>query len=108
MNISHQVTRIAERFARYPWWILGIALALSILAGWAALQLPIYTSRQALLPKNTAVTQRFDAFLKNFGAASDLIVVLEGAPHGELAAYATELAAKLRTEPEIGLATDRL
>ena len=108
VNISHQVTRIAERFARYPWWILGIALALSILAGWAALQLPIYTSRQALLPKNTAVTQRFDAFLKNFGAASDLIVVLEGAPHGELEAYATELAAKLRTEPEIGLATDRL
>ena len=108
MNISQLVTRIAERFARHPWWILGIASVLSILAVWATLQLPIYTSREALLPKNTEVTQRFDRFLKNFGAASDLIVVLEGAPRQELEHFATELAAKLRTEPEVGLATDRL
>lgn len=78
------------------------------MAGWSTLQLPIYTSRQALLPKNTEVTQRFDAFLKNFGAASDLIVVLEGAPREKLETYATELATQLRAEPEIGLATDRL
>ena len=108
VNISQQVARIAERFARHPWWVLGVTLALSTIALWATLQLPIYTSRQALLPKNTEVTQRFDAFLKNFGAASDLIVVLEGAPTESLEAYASELAAKLRVEPEIGLATDRL
>lgn len=108
MKISLFVARIAERFARHPWWVLGVTLALSIIALWATLQLPIYTSRQALLPKNTEVTQRFDAFLKNFGAASDLIIVLEGAPTETLETYATQLANKLRVEPEIGLATDRL
>ncbi len=108
MKISQLVSRIVERIAQHPWRILSLALVLSILAGWAAAQLPIYTSRQALLPKNTEVTQRFDAFLKNFGAASDLIVVLEGRPLAELEAYAAELAGKLRGEPEIGMATDRL
>lgn len=81
---------------------------LSLLAGWATLQLPIHTSRQALLPQNTEVTQRFNAFLKNFGAASDLMVVLEGAPREELEAFADQLAVKLRQEPEIGQATSRL
>ena len=85
-----------------------MALALSILAGWATAQLPVYTSRQALLPQNTAVAKRFNDFLKNFGAASDLMVVLEGAPRAELESFANDLAAKLRVEPEIGQATSRL
>ena len=99
---------MVERIARYPWRILGLALLLSILAGWAAAQLPIYTSRQALLPKDTEVTQRFNSFLSKFGAASDLIVVLEGSKREELEIFATQLADKLRGEPEIGMATDRL
>ena len=99
---------MVESIARYPWRILGLALLLSILAGWAAAQLPIYTSRQALLPKDTEVTQRFNSFLSKFGAASDLIVVLEGSKREELEIFATELAEKLRGEPEIGMATDRL
>lgn len=108
MKISRRVAKLAEGFAGNPGKILGAALALSILAGWATAQLPIYTSRQALLPQNTAVAKRFNAFLKNFGAASDLVVVLEGAPRGELEAFANELAAKLQAEPEIARATARL
>ena len=108
MKISQLVTRKVESIARHPWRILGLALVLSILAGWAAAQLPIYTSRQALLPKNTEVTQRFNSFLDKFGAASDLIVVLEGSKREELETFASQLAEKLRGEPEIGMATDRL
>jgi predicted RND superfamily exporter protein len=108
MKITQRAAKIAECFARNPWWILGVALALSILAGWATARLPIYTSRQALLPQNTAVAQRFNNFLKNFGAASDLMVVLEGAPRSELESFANDLAAKLRAEPEVGQATARL
>jgi len=108
VKISQLVSRIVERIAQHPWRILSIALVLTILAGWAASQLPIYTSRQALLPKNTKVTQRFDAFLKNFGAASDLIVVLEGRPLEELEGFAAQLADRLRGEQEIGMATERL
>jgi hypothetical protein len=70
-----------------------------VLAAWATIRLPVYTSRQALLPQNSDVAQRLDSFLAKFGAASDLIVVLEGAPREELEAFATELATRLRTEP---------
>ena len=108
MKITQRAAKLAECFARNPWWILGVALALSILAGWATAQLPIYTSRQALLPQNTAVAQRFNNFLKNFGAASDLMVVLEGAPRSELESFANDLAARLQAEPEIDQATSRL
>lgn len=108
MPISHYVASLAERFARHPWWVLAFALALSLLAGWATAQLPVYTSRQALLPQNTDVAKRFNGFLKNFGAASDLIVVLEGAPRPDLQDFAGKLADALRIEPEISQATDRL
>lgn len=108
MKITQRAAKLAECFARNPWWILGVALVLSILAGWATAQLPIHTSRQALLPQNTAVAKRFNDFLKNFGVASDLMVVLEGAPRSELESFANDLAAKLRAEPEIGQATSRL
>jgi predicted RND superfamily exporter protein len=108
MKITQRAAKLAECFARNPWWVLGVALALSILAGWATAQLPIHTSRQALLPQNTVVAKRFNDFLKNFGAASDLIVVLEGVPRNELEAFANDLAAKLRAESEIGQATARL
>ncbi len=108
MKITQRAAKLAECFARNPWRILGVALLLSIIAGWATAQLPVYTSRQALLPQNTAVAKRFNDFLKNFGAASDLMVVLEGAPRSELESFANDLAAKLRAEPEIGQATSRL
>ena len=108
MKITQRAAKLAECFARNPWWVLGVALALSILAGWATMQLPVHTSRQALLPQDTPVAVRFNDFLKNFGAASDLMVVLEGAPRSELELFANELAAKLQAEPEIDQATARL
>ena len=100
MKVSQRAAKLAECFATHPAWALGIALVFSLLAGWATLQLPVLTSRQALLPQNTPVTERFNHFLQNFGAASDLLVVLEGAPTTELEAFADGLAEKLRTEPE--------
>jgi predicted RND superfamily exporter protein len=108
MKIARRVAKLAEYSARNPGWILGVALALSIVAGWATSKLPVHTSRQALLPQNTAVAERFNDFLKNFGAASDLMVVLEGAPRSELESFANDLAARLEAEPEIGQATSRL
>jgi predicted RND superfamily exporter protein len=108
MKITRYVAKLAECSARNPVRILGVALILSLLAGWATSKLPVHTSRQALLPQNTEVAKRFNDFLKDFGAASDLMVVLEGAPRSELESFANDLAAKLRAEPEIGQATSRL
>ncbi len=108
MKITERAAKLAEIFARHPWWVLSIALVFSILAAWATAQLPVHTSRQALLPQDTAVAKRFNNFLTNFGAASDLMVVLEGAPRKELENFANDLALKLKAEPEIGQATARL
>lgn len=108
MKIIRYVAKLAECSARNPVRILGVALILSLLAGWATSKLPVHTSRQALLPQNTEVAKRFNDFLKNFGAASDLMVVLEGAPRSELESFANDLAAKLRAEPEVDQATSRL
>jgi predicted RND superfamily exporter protein len=106
--MSILAARVAQRCARHPWWVLSIALLLSVLAAWATAHLPVYTSRQALLPKNNAVSDRFDSFLAKFGAASDLIVVVEGAEPAVLDGYARELAVRLRNEPEIAQAADRI
>ena len=100
--------RLARLSASHPWVVLALALALSVAALFAAARLPVYTSRQALLPQNTEVAQRLNTFLRKFGSASDLVVALEGAPRAELEAFATELASRLRTQPEIAHATERL
>ncbi|MGZ8243176.1 MMPL family transporter [Methylomagnum sp.] len=108
LDLSRHAAQLAEQCARRPWHILTLALLVSLLSVWATAHLPIYTSRQALLPQNTPVAERLNGFLKKFGAASDLIVVLEGAPPAELEAYANTLAERLRAEPEIGQVSERL
>ncbi|MEY2681084.1 MAG: hypothetical protein RL661_1315 [Pseudomonadota bacterium] len=102
------VTRIARASALHPWFVLSLTLILSAFALQAASHLPVYTSRQALLPQNTEVAWRLNRFLEKFGAASDLVVALENAPRADMEAYATELAKRLIAEPEIDQATERL
>jgi uncharacterized protein len=102
------VYRLSLFSARHPWLILCIAALISVTALLAASRLPVYTSRQALLPQTTEVAHRLNRYLDTFGASSDLMVILENAPQPELEAFAVELAKRLGTLPEIGQATARL
>jgi len=106
--MNRLVRSLAFLSARHPWWVLGTALIISLLAVQAVTHLPVLTSRQALLPQNTGVAGRLNRFLDKFGAASDLVVVLENAPKDSLQSFATELASRLSAEPEIAHATERL
>ena len=106
--MNRLVKTLAFLSARHPWWVLGTALIISLFAVQAVTHLPVLTSRQALLPQNTEVAGRLNRFLDKFGAASDLVVVLENAPRNSLEAFATELASRLNAEPEIAQATERL
>jgi len=106
--MKHLVSRLGRTSARHPWLVLAVTVILSTFAIQAASHLPVFTSRQALLPQNTDVAWRLNRFLEKFGAASDLVVVLENAPRPELESFATELARRLREEPEIAQATERL
>lgn len=100
--------QMGEWCAKHPWWVLAVACMITVLTGWAAIHLPVYTSRQALLPQHTETAKRFDRFLTQFGAASDLIVVLEGAPRTVLETFADELASRLRKHSEVGQVVEKL
>jgi len=102
------IYNLSIRSARHPWSVLLAASVVTALALFASVHLPVYTSRQALLPQDTEVAQRLNRYLETFGASSDLVVVLENAPRPELESFAGELASRLRTQPEIAQATDRL
>ena len=71
--------RITAAACRRPWHFLAAAVLLTAISAWATAELPIFTSRKALLPPETPVLKRLDSFLDRFGSASDLIVVVEGA-----------------------------
>ena len=86
------------RFAVYhPWWVLSVALVVSVTAGIGMNFLDILTSRTALYPKHMEVNQRFDAFLKDFGSTNSLIAVIEGDPDS-LGPFAEDAADELRLE----------
>lgn len=108
IDLSRHAARAAEACARRPWRVLALALLLSVISLWAISKLPILTSRQALLPQDTDVVRRFDSFLTKFGAASDLIVVLENAPYAELSAFGDDLADRLMAEPAVGRVERRI
>lgn len=108
IDFSRHAARAAEACARRPWRVLALALVLSIISLWAISKLPVLTSRQALLPQDTDVVRRFDSFLTKFGAASDLIVVLENAPYAELSAFGDDLADRLMAEPAVGRVERRI
>ncbi len=108
MRSSPFIERLACAIARRPRWCLGAALVVTAAAAWATSHLPIHTSRNALFPKDEPVLKRLDAFLQRFGSASDLLVVLDGAPREVLEEFATTLAARLRGRPEVRDASERL
>lgn len=90
------------------WTVLLVSLVLTGLAGWGMAEIDIYTSRKALLPDDVPVNKRLDNFLTQFGAASDLIVVIEGDNRPELEEYAGKLARKLEADPLIRNAMERV
>lgn len=97
-----------ERIVRAPRAALAVALVLSAIASLGIFNLRVYTSRKALLPSHVEVARRLEDYLRRFGAANDLIVVLQGASPTELEAFATELAGRLKGLPEVRTAVERV
>ncbi len=108
MRSSPVIERFASAIARRPRRWLAAALVVTAASAWATSRLPIHTSRNALFPKDEPVQKRLDAFLEKFGSASDLLVVLDGAPREVLEDFATGLATRLRNRPEVRDASERI
>ncbi|HOI10669.1 MAG TPA: MMPL family transporter, partial [Myxococcota bacterium] len=106
--LQNWIASLAERTARRPWATLAACLVLTALSVWALFQLPMYTSRKALFRADQPMVQRLDRFMEDFGAASDLIVAIEGAPRPDLERFALELAKDLSGQPGIRAADPRI
>lgn len=106
--LKNLILRLSRFSVRHPRLTLLLAATLSVFAVLASLHLPVYTSRQALLPQNTPVADRLNQYLDTFGASSDLIITLEDAPRDILETFASDLAVELQGQPEIAQATARL
>jgi len=106
--VNRPIERVAEAAARHRTVVLIAAGLITALAAWGAAHLPVRTSRKALFPEDEPVQQRLDSFIEKFGAASDLMVVLEGAPRPTLEAFATALTERLRGLPTVLDASARL
>ena len=83
-----------------PWYVLVVALAMTIGAGLLLPKLDILTSRTALYPPHLEVNKRFHSFLEDFGTTSSLIAVLEG-EQSTLGPFADRFAAQLALEGEV-------
>ncbi|MFN3202099.1 MAG: MMPL family transporter [Bradymonadia bacterium] len=96
---------IIERITRNPWPSIVAALAVTLFSALGALNLQIFTARKALFPKDTPELVRLERFLTKFGAATDLIVVLDGGDRATRNAFAEELSMMLTADPRIRSAT---
>jgi len=108
LNPAEIVEKTAAGIARRPWTVILCALILTGVATIGVFSIPFITSRKALLPKQAEVTVRLERFLKKFGAASDLIVVLEGAPRQAMEKFAADLAEDLRKLPTVRQVSERV
>ena len=102
------IQNTARALVRHSRLVVSVFAILGALSIWAAFNTPIYTSRRALLPQDADVSQRLNNFLKKFGAASDLIAVLEGAPRETMEAFAADLAVRLGSRPGIRQVTEKI
>lgn len=94
--------KVASASSRRPFIFLGVGLLLCGLSLWALSSMTFSTSRTALLSKDSPEVARFEHYMTNFGAASDLIIAIEGVPRLELEEYATELSKRLEATDENG------
>lgn len=90
------------------WLVLTLAAVLTVLSVLASAEIDILTSRRALLPARADVSKRLDRFLQEFGAASDLIAVVEGASKPDLEEFASQFARWLEQSPRIRAANERV
>ncbi len=81
-------------------WVLGFVILTSLAGAFMATRTRISTSQRDLVPAKHPVQKDYLAFVKEFGAADSLIVVLDGQPD-LLKPAADALAAQLRPQTQL-------
>jgi len=99
------VRRYAYFSARKPRTALFALFTVTFVSLFFVAKLPLFTARNALYPDKVDEVKRLNSFLKKFGSASDLIIVLEEAPRQILEMFANELVARLKPLQEVKTAS---
>ncbi|MBN2496214.1 MAG: MMPL family transporter [Deltaproteobacteria bacterium] len=108
MDLAACLEKIVRWILRHRWPVLGATLVLTVLGAWGSSEIPILTSRKALVPQDIPEAKRLQRFLDRFGAGSDLILAVEGAGRPALETFVRELALRLNDRPEVSLAMERV
>jgi predicted RND superfamily exporter protein len=104
---------LAERIARRPRLVLGLILALTVLALVPASRFRLETDLTALLPDDAPAARDYKAFLDTFGGFEKVFVVVEGLDgpadgrsddSSPLVEAAAELSAALAGDPAVAAA----
>jgi hopanoid biosynthesis associated RND transporter like protein HpnN len=94
------LSRLGRWVVAHVWWVMGVAVLLTVASVALLPRLDIRTSRSALYPKDVEVNQRWAAYLENFATTNSLIAVVQGAPE-DLGPFAELLAEELRKETAV-------
>lgn len=100
--LARILAALTARLLRRPWLSLGALLATVVAAlAITALRLEYRSSRLDLLNPHSAYNQRWLAYLDEFGAGDDIVLVVEGAQSRQVAAAVQSIAARLGDRPDV-------
>ena len=91
---------LARLTSKYPWYFIGFAIVLTLLATFFALKLRIELGFINLMPKEDERFQQYETITKEFGGTDLLLVVLETDKIEQAKAMADTLAKRFTRYPE--------
>jgi hopanoid biosynthesis associated RND transporter like protein HpnN len=102
LKADQSILRVCANLAiRRPWAMLGVALVLTVLAGWAASHLTINTSTDDILSSKLRFRQVEAAYDKAFPQEDMAIVVIDAPTSDEASAAGRNLLSLLQDRPDV-------
>ncbi len=66
--------------SRGGWWLIGLAMLVTVAAAILAPRLPILTTREGMVDSKLSVQKDYVDFSRDFGAQNQLVVLIQGEP----------------------------
>jgi hopanoid biosynthesis associated RND transporter like protein HpnN len=87
--------------ARRPWLVIGISVALTVLAGWYSTHLGVDTSTDNVLAHTLPFKQHDAEYRKDFPKKESSLIIVDGPTGADADSAADNLAVRLRAKPEL-------
>ena len=98
--VHRLLSGLVTQVCRFPWLVLGAALAACALSGYAAwTRLEYRTQRSDLINPHKDYQERWQRYLKEFGDDDDIVVVVKGSNRNRMRAALEALAGEVAKQP---------